>query len=44
MKLPGSSAKEPNVYPFGTPYQTIYDDLRRKVRYPFLQVVTQAGN
>ena len=30
VKLPGPSAREPNVYPFGTPYQTIYDEMRSK--------------
>jgi hypothetical protein len=31
VKLPGSNARESNVYPFGTPYQAIYEDLKQKV-------------
>mmetsp|Transcript_37694 Transcript_37694/g.63442 ORF Transcript_37694/g.63442 Transcript_37694/m.63442 type:complete len:192 (+) Transcript_37694:327-902(+) len=30
VKLPGPNAKSPNTYPFGTPYQFIYDDLKAK--------------
>ncbi|KAM7471060.1 hypothetical protein LguiA_009243 [Lonicera macranthoides] len=30
VKLPGPSAREPNVYEFGTPYKHMFDDLRRK--------------
>lgn len=30
VKLPGPNAKSPNTYKFGTPYQTIYDDLMAK--------------
>lgn len=30
MKLPGPSAKQPNVYDFGTPYETILNDLKSK--------------
>ena len=30
VKLPGESLQTPNIYEFGTPYRTIYDDLRCK--------------
>uniref|UniRef100_A0A061RLN1 RNA polymerase II subunit A C-terminal domain phosphatase SSU72 n=1 Tax=Tetraselmis sp. GSL018 TaxID=582737 RepID=A0A061RLN1_9CHLO len=30
VKLPGASAKEPNVYGFGTPYKRIYEELSAK--------------
>jgi len=30
VKLPGPSAKEPNVYAFGTPYKQILDELTKK--------------
>ena len=30
VKLPGRSAKEPNVYAFGTPYKVMHDELYKK--------------
>lgn len=38
VKLPGPSAREPNVYDFGTPYKQMFDELRRKdpELYPIL--------
>jgi len=30
VKIPGKSAREPNVYPFGTTYEYIYQDLVTK--------------
>ncbi|KAK9836235.1 hypothetical protein WJX84_000233 [Apatococcus fuscideae] len=32
VKLPGPSAKEPNVYKFGTSYQIMMEDLEKKDR------------
>ena len=30
VKLPGPTQREPNVYEFGTPYESIYDELAAK--------------
>jgi hypothetical protein len=30
VKLPGASAGAPNKYEFGTPYETIFNDLKAK--------------
>jgi len=37
VKLPGSSANRPNVYPFDWKYADIYDDLKKKDKYLYTQ-------
>ena len=39
VKLPGPSASQPNIYPFGTPYQDIFNDLTAKST----EIYTQNG-
>jgi hypothetical protein len=31
--ISGKSEKEPNMYPFGTSYDEIYEDLKKKVSF-----------
>merc|ERR1712115_15986 len=37
VKLPGTTADKPNVYPFDTPYEVIYQDLCSKDKKAYTQ-------
>ncbi len=37
VKLPGPTASQPNIYPFGTPYEDIFNDLTAKSTETYTQ-------
>ncbi len=39
VKLPGKAANQPNVYPFGTTYESMYEDLMKKDPHLYLALL-----